>query len=356
MVRKIQSGEYLKRFDNMSSDERASFQDRVGQWLQNGGRSLLEKADGFDARLQNVLKVSVVWNDAECSAFEEGAVLLSAFINSSDTWLPELLYTKASGRCIKRMYEILSEYNKRNEHGAGSVSPVPEKGNTNRPEVDMPGTQSQQQVAIGEQSKTNQHKEQGLASASHAASSSSAPVRPKHIDQYVHLLPKKTQERAGEVRELLRELDAAREKARLLMGSPQASPADMAVWSKKATQIDSKLRNIYDELDREWEKLVTFGKITTDAFGNAVVTADAASTTGEEEEKQKMTSEQKTRRRELRNWLRDRRRGNGNTRETHIIKWKAAYRELVELEPSAAEDTKIIEAARHYGIDLSSLA
>ena len=244
------------------------------------------------------------------------------------------------------------------------------------------------------------------------------PARPKHIDQYAYLLPAKTQEKAGMVRELLRELDVAREKARLLMGSSQAKPSDLAAWAKKATQIDDKVRGIYQELDAEWEKLVESGKVVIDAFGNASVVEELAAKpqgtvatqgSGEtvayeetkdeerktkdeerktkeekpeaelqgtvaesvereekdekreekgeecEEQKEELTKEQKARRKELRKWLTDTRRGNGSTRATHVKKWKAAYQEYLLLDNDAAKDEKIAEAAKHYGIEIEKM-
>lgn len=342
MVRKLQASEYLKRYDNMTADERSAYQDRVGQWLGSGGQALLLRSDGSDVRLKNVLQASVGWNDAECAAFEEGARLLSALFGNCDTWLPDMLYVKAAGRCIRRMANSLSAIASSSADGKGDSSCL-------KPADVLTTTQA------------GLEKEQFLADGVRQAPDASGtvppvPVRPKHIDQYVHLLPKSTQERAGEVRELLRELDVAREKARLLMGSPQANPADMGAWAKKATQIDNKLRGIYDELDREWENLVKSGRVVVDAFGNlSVADIEESGSAADEKEKPELTSEQKARRRELRKWLIDTRRGNGNARKTHVKKWHKNFCEYLTLEGKTAyEDMKNVEAAKHYGIDLTT--
>lgn len=380
MIRRIQSSEYLKRYEKMLPLERQVYKDRVGQWLRDGGRRLTNLAGGFDARLQNVMTISVGWNDDACTAFEEGAKLLSACVGMSDTWLPELLYVKAAKRTIKQMVACLTKVTEKDE-GQG----MKDKGQRTRDKGQ--GTKDEGRGAKDKEQRT---KDRGGVCGEMKTMVMGVPARPKHIDQYAYLLPAKTQEKAAMVRELLRELDVAREKARLLMGSPQANPSDLAAWAKKATQIDDKVRGIYQELDAEWAKLVESGKVVIDAFGNASVVEEPAAkpqgTVAEsvereekgvereemsvereeksvereemgverEEKKEELTKEQKARRKELRKWLTDTRRGNGSTRATHIKKWKAAYQEYLLLGNDAAKDEKIAEAAKHYGIEMKN--
>ncbi len=365
MVRKIQSDEYLKRYDKMTVAERQAYKDRVGQWLRYGGRLLPVRAGDFDARLQNVLMVSVSWNDAECQAFEEGAQLLSALVNSADTWLPDLLYIKSAKRAINNMIRTLSSISFIDTRGAGA--PVHQK-----PKEEPSGKTLKEAEAVGggyiptgKPAGTVADTKAGTVAVTSVdknpiekptSTVAAVPVRPKHIDQYVHLLPVKTQERAAKVKDLLRELDYAREKARLLMGSPQSSPDDMAVWAKKATACDNAVRRIYNELDAEWEKLVKSGRIEVDVFGNARVVADGEpSVTVAGREKPELTSEQKHRRRELRKWLIDTRRGTeGKAREKRIEQWKENWKEYLTLESldAALKDEKIVAASAHFGIDI----
>ena len=357
MVRKIQSDEYQKRYDNMTVAERQAYKDRVGQWLRSGGRLLAVRAADFDARLQNVLMVSVSWNDAECQAFEEGARLLSAQVNSADTWLPDLLYVKAAKRAINNMIRtlspILSGGERREERGERKGEPTPALQKENPP-LPLPKGEGEPTPTLPKGGSERKEAAQSIPSEV-----SPLPVRPRHIDQYVHLLPAKTQERAAKVKDLLRELDYAREKARLLMGSPQASRDDMAAWAKKATACDNAVRSIYKELDAEWEKLVKAGRVVVDDLGNARVVPDGKpSDTVAEQEKPELTSEQKHRRRELRKWLIDTRRGaEGKAREKRIEQWKVNWKEYLTLEPleTALKDEKLVKAAEHYGIEIKAV-
>lgn len=198
-------------------------------------------------------------------------------------------------------------------------------------------------------------------------SSGMVPARPKHIDQYVHLLPKETQERAAEYGELMRQLGEARDNMQLLMDDDHASAKSREQWAKQATKLDKKIRAIRDELDREWEKVAASGRVMIDDLGmahlvptsqcNAALNEDGTGADGEggEQEPAELTSEQRKRRRDLRKWLIDLRRGkDGKDREKRIEQWRVNWKEYLTLEPreKALEDEKILEAAKHFGIDI----
>ncbi len=352
MVRKINSNEYLKRYDNMSAVERSAYGDRVGEWLRSGALLLGRRTEESGARFQNVTQASIGWNDSECKAFEDGARLLSALVGvRKDTWLPDLLYGKAVRRTVRNIVACLEDV-------AGAGEPA---GGHAAEEAPVKAPAEEKDAADGH---ARAGKPAGPAAGRDdarkaAVAAGDVPVRPKHIDQYVHLLPAKTQEHAAKVRDLLRELDNAREKARLLMDSPQASPADRAAWAKKATSCDNAVRSIYRELDAEWEKLVRDGRVTVDDLGNVRV-APGAEPQGMllEQEAASPAQEQKARRRELRKWLTDTRRGaEGKAREKRVEQWKENWKEYLTLEPleAALKDEKIAAAAEHFGIDIKTL-
>ena len=192
------------------------------------------------------------------------------------------------------------------------------------------------------------------------------PARPKHIDQYVHLLPKATQERASQYGDLMRQLGEARDNMQLLMDDDHASAKSREQWAKQATKIDKKIRAIRDELDREWEKVAESGRVRVDALGNAFLSeelrvkseelATAEENSAISHQPPDLSSEQKKRRRELRKWLIDLRRGKeGKDREKRIEQWRVNWQEYLTLEPKekALEDEKILEAAKHFGISLN---
>lgn len=340
MIRRIQNSEYLKRYDNMAAGERSAYEERVGEWNLQKAPLLTVKMDEPMARLQNVESASAAWNDTECQAFEDGVRLLTALVGKDDTWLPDLLYVLAARRVIRKIVTLLS----------GVVQSNPQEG------VKADDAKANADKATAKYSVRMQAGE-----AKEAIMKGTIPVRPKHIDQYVHLLPKKTQEKAAQVQQLYSDLDEAREKMRLLMDDETAKADDRETWAKTATRIDDKLKAVFREIDAEWDKLAEQGRVVVDDLGNARVVTEDGTVPAEQaesletagEEPTELTSEQKARRRELRKWLVDTRRGNGDSREEHISKWKGNFREFQQFDGEAVfEDQKILEAAAHYGIDL----
>ena len=362
MIRKIQGNEYLKRYDNMTAQEREEYEGRVGQWLSDNSHMLAQKGEVFEARMQNVLQVSGTWNDQECQAFDEGARLLSALVNQADTWLPDMLYVKSAKRAIKQMVEALWDVDSQSIPTV-EIPKSPEVLSMNSKTITAEKILSLQERYAGNGDITDGHQ---TSSIEHQPSSIT-PARPKHIDQYVHLLPQKTQEHAALVQGLYRDLEDARQKMQLLMDDKRASAADREAWAKKATKCDNTLRKIFDELDSEWEKLVKSGRVVVDDLGNARVMDDGRGKMDDGRGKMEddsaishqpsaITSEQKARRRELRKWLTDTRRGNGAGRDERVKQWKVNFKEYLTLEGDKAfEDEKILEAAKHYEIDIKDL-
>ena len=342
MVNRIKNENYLKRYDNMTSDERALYEDRVGKWLLSYASVLAMKSDEEGASLQNVLQCSAVWNDNECRVFEEGICLLTALVGV-DTWLPDMVYIKSAKRVMKRMVQTLEAVV--SGGSAGSQADTPEYGLKKRAQESpssVPKTPATRTAADTGNVK--------------AVSENPAPARPRHIDQYVHLLPKKTQDRAAQYGPLMRELDEAREKLRLLMNDDNTSSSDREAWAKKVTSIDKTIASIRKELDSGWDNLVKEGRVVLDDLGNARVIERSPIThqPSDINPQTSLTSEQKARRRELRKWLTDTRRGNGDKRKEHVKRWNENFKEYLTLEPKdkALKDQKILNAAAYYGIRL----
>lgn len=367
MIKKITTGEYLKLYGEMTAQEREAYRSRVGEWLRTAGERLLALTDRPMAKAQNLMMLSGRWTKEDCEAAHKGAVLLTALMAVTETWLPSQLWAKSAWRAVRKLTDELSAIH----NGAGAQGEV--GPNTRNTRSNQSNQKTERSVAeLAEKGKGNPAgtkgnpatEPQGTLPAAvstpsqqgRAGGGSPVPVRPKHIDQYAYLLPKGTQERAVAVRGLLRELDEAREKMRLLMEDVNAKPDARAAWARKATKIDSTLKGIYKELDAEWEKLVKSGRVTVDALGNANV-APSLQNSEAQDAPAELTSEQKARRRELRKWLIDLRRGKeGEAREKRIEQWKMNWKEYLTLEPleAALKDEKVVAAAAHFGIEINS--
>lgn len=365
MIRKLVTSEYLKPYGDMTAQEREEYRSRVGEWLRSSGERLLTMTDRPMAKAQNLMSMSVRWTKEDCEAAHDGAVLLTALMAVTETWLPSQLWVKSAWRAVRKLTEELSAIH--NGAGAqGAINPNKQNDKPSKTQKEISaGQKNTPATTLGPKGRLPKQEPQGTLPAVASTPSTQegtvgdppVPVRPKHIDQYAYLLPKRTQERAGSVRGLLRELDEAREKMRLLMEDVNAKPDVRAAWARKVTRIDATLKGIYKELDAEWEKLVKSGRVTVDALGNAFINEELRKKNEESEGKRELTSEQKARRRDLRKWLIDLRRGKeGEAREKRIEQWKMNWKEYLTLEPLelALKDEKVVAAAEHFGIDIKS--
>ena len=404
MIKKILVRDYLKGYGDMTAEERKAFVGRVGEWLAQDGARLLAMTDRPMARSQSLMMITTRWTAENTKAVTDGIMLMSAMVAVADTWLPTQIYMKSAYRAVRQVVSVLSEVkseelrvknflrpdgSKRSEverlppskatvyntSGRGAAAPYnhePKRAagaGAGKPQA-LPA------AAVARNTKNTETTEKvgsGVAGViqpsaiCYQPSSAVVPARPKHIDQYVHLLPKETQERAAEYGELMRQLGEARDNMQLLMDDDHASAKSREQWAKQATKLDKKIRALKEELDREWEKVAESGRVVIDDLGmahlvptsqcDAALNGDGTSADGEggEREPVELTSEQKKRRRELRKWLIDLRRGKeGKDREKRIEQWRVNWKEYLTLEPKekALEDEKILEAAKHFGIDL----
>jgi len=395
MIRKILVRDYLKGYNDMTAEEREAFVGRVGEWLASDGTRLLAITDRPMAKSQNLITISTRWAKEDVAAMDRGISLLSAMVAVAETWLPSQIYMKSAYRAVRQVVGVLMESAKGQVNGLNLLvnpatgAPMPMTNNAATGQrgkatgqalpssvgaTASPGSKRQGGEGITAKQTKKEYQPipavapiRNLSAISHQPSSGMVPARPKHIDQYVHLLPKATQERAAEYGELMRQLGEARDNMQLLMDDDHASAKSREQWAKQATKIDKKIRAIRDELDREWEKVAESGRVVIDDLGmahlvstpqcNVAQNEDGASADGEggEQEPVELTSEQKKRRRDLRKWLIDLRRGKeGKDREKRIEQWRVNWQEYLTLEPreKALEDEKILEAAKHFGIDI----
>ena len=382
MIRKIKTTEYLEPYGSMSVGERREYQSRVGEWLSNEGRRLLDMTERPMAKSQNIMLLSARWKETELRAFAEGARLMSALIGVADTWLPTQLYAKSAYRAVRQMVKVMGQVS-----GGGDAIATQETNKTGgltdwliteeqkrrivekytkrvlEKQVDTPATKPQGTVTAA--TTTLPHREeQGGGSL----------ARPRHIDQYVHLLPEATQKRAAGYGELMREFDAARENLRILMDDVHASDRDREQWAKKVSSLDGQIGDIRRELDREWEKVAASGKVVMDDLGMAHVvseerrakseefadTAQSGGATGAEQDAPATDKKADDQRRAalLRKWLIDTRYGNKDAekRAKYQEKWREKYREMVRIGGIEVVTEKVREAAKHYEIDIDALS
>lgn len=383
MIRQIQANEYMKRVASMTEAERLDLAKRVGEWLDSSAKLLMSHTNDPLARMQNVMQVSGGWNDAEQDAFNEGVRLLTPFIAIADTWLPTMIYTKAARRCILNMIDVLRTHAPKLKATPQSVpdrvaSPkLGQKPQAPEPTANPQNPSTTQKRKPGRPRKLTKEEEQAALSPNLFAQNGNQPTnnetsspvipRPKHIDQYVYLLPERTQIRAAQYGPLMRELEQARSNMKLLIDDPHAKPSERERWAKIAVKTDNQIAALRRELDAGWANLVDTGRVVVDDMGMAhiidpetgkiadpkpVVTAP----TDDDQEKPKeqpkpkekpkpLTPEEKAKRISyLQKWLRDSR---PTATEERKKQWEENALELLHLGGTLSD--AMMKAGEHYG-------
>lgn len=385
----------MKRVASMTEVERLNLAKRVGEWLEAAPKLLQPCADAPLARMQSVMQVGGGWNDAEQEAFMEGVRLLTPFMAIADTWLPTMIYTKAARRCIFNMIEVLRGNVGKLRIVPQSVpdrvaSPKPEKTQAKDLQTQLSPKQAlpintttstqptdKSEKKVGRPPKmTKEEEEKALYPNLFAPNANklennptSLPIipRPKHIDQYVYLLPEKTQRHAAQYGPLMRELEQARSNMKLLIDDPHAKPSERERWAKTAVKVDNQIAAIRRELDAGWANLVDTGRVIIDDMGMAhiidpetgqiadpkpavVLPADDAQEKPKEQPKPKekpkpLTPEEKAKRISyLQKWLRDPR---ATATEERKKQWEENAHELIHLGGTLSD--AMVKAGEHYG-------
>ncbi len=383
MIRQIQANEYMKRVASMTEAERLDLAKRVGEWLSSSAKLLIPHTNDPLARMQNVMQMGAAWDDRTQDAFNEGVRLLTPFMAVADTWLPTMIYTKAARRCIFNMIEVLRTHAPKLKATPQSVPDrVPSQKPRQKQQAQAPTANPQnpsttQKRKPGRPRKLTKAEEQAALTpnlfapnANKSANGTiSSPVvpRPKHIDQYVYLLPERTQIRAAQYGPLMRELEQARSNMKLLIDDPHAKPSERERWAKTAVKVDNQIAAIRRELDAGWANLVDTGRVIIDDMGMAhiidpetgkiadpkpavVLPADDAQEKPKEQPKPKekpkpLTPEEKTKRISyLQKWLRDPR---ATATEERKKQWEENAHELLHLGGTLSD--AMVKAGEHYG-------
>ena len=384
MIHKITGNEYLKRVGAMDANEKRQLADRIGEWLEKAG-VLLPKAGEPLARMQNVIQLGGAWDEPAQQAFNEGALLLSAFMGVTDTWLPDMLYTKSVKRVIMLMYDVLktnvgkitvrpqsAELKKPVPSDADQSTPVeaPKRKGRGRPPKEKPAKDENPSPSDNNLSQNAKNVAQNAKLLT--TDLNTIVPRPKHIDQYIHLLPEDTQKRAAQYGTLMRDLGTARNNLRLLIVDSKSTAVERERWAKAAVKIDGRIAALRKELDDEWSRVVATGHVVVDDLGMAhlidpktgtvadpkpkvaIPTDDKKGTKPKRSHHKKvdpgktMTDEEKKKRISyLQKWLRDPR---PEATPEHKKQWGLNIKELIALGGRVTKS--IVKAGEHYGVKI----
>ena len=384
-MRRITVGEWLKRYDNMTEDERLKLAERVGEWLGHQAPILVPKTEKPLAMVQDVMQMSGAWSAEEQEAFMEGVKLMTSFARATDTWLPEAIYKKSVKRSVLHIIDVLTTFRPKLTTIPESVvpqQPVPSDAVQPTPEVTPKrkgrGRPPKEKTAKGENpSPSDNNLSQDAKNVTPNTKLLTADLntivpRPKHIDQYIHLLPEDTQKRAAQYGALMNDLGTARTNMRLLLDDPQSTATERERWAKAAVKIDNRIAALRKELDDEWGRVVATGHVVLDDLGMAhlvdpetgkvsdpkpkvtIPTDDKKGAKPKRSHHKKiepekvMTDEEKKKRISyLQKWLRDTRPEATAERKKQ---WGLNIKELISLGGRVTKS--IVKAGEHYGVKI----
>ncbi len=332
----------------MTEAEKQDLASRIEDWLTLSAKVLLPRADEPSARIMNVNQLCAGWTTEAQDAFIEGVHLMTPFAGMSETWLPTMIYTKAAKRSIHRIVDILAQH-------------LPQLRPTSRPTSAVVLTPKSQNRKNAKPHNRTTKQLQTIVSEM-----PTVVPRPKHINQYIHLLPDETKKRAGNYGQLIKDLGTARGNMRLLLDDPQATAEARERWAKTAVALDQEIGDLRKELDAEWNKLAATGRVTVDCFGMAHIVdkngnvagpkptgnvkANCASTKSSNKAdgshaaiKQYAEEDKIARVKYLQKWLRDSR---PNATNEHKKRWQENAKELIALGGELTESIK--RAGAHY--------
>ena len=386
MIHKLTAQEYLKRYDNMTEDERLKLAERVGEWLEHRAPILVPKTGEPLARVQDVMQMSGAWSAEEQEAFMEGVKLMTSFARATDTWLPEAIYKKSVKRSVLHIIDVLTTFRPKLTTTPASVAPqkpVPSDAEKPSPEVEPKrrgrGRPPKEKPAKDENpSPSDNNLSQNVQNVARNTKLLTTDLntivpRPKHIDQYIQLLPEDTQKRAAQYGALMNDLGTARTNMRLLLDDPKSTATERERWAKAAVKIDNRIAALRKELDDEWGRVVATGHVVLDDLGMAhlvdpqtgkvadpkpkvtIPTDDKKGTTKPKrshhkkaESEKAMTDEEKKKRISyLQKWLRDPRPEATPERKKQ---WGLNIKELIALGGRVTKS--IVKAGEHYGVKI----
>lgn len=386
MIKRITVGEWLKRYDNMTEDERTKLAERVGEWLERRAPILVPKTEEPLAMVQDVMQMSGAWSEDEQEAFMEGVKLMTSFARATDTWLPEAIYKKSVKRSVLHIIDVLTTFRPKLTTTPESVAPqkpmssdavqpspevAPKRRGRGRPPKEKPAKDGNPSPSGNNLSQNAQNVAQNTKLLT--TDLNTIAPRPKHIDQYIHLLPEDTQKRAAQYGALMNDLGTARTNMRLLLDDPQSTATERERWAKAAVKIDNRIAALRKELDDEWGRVVATGHVVLDDLGMAhlvdpqtgkvsdpkpkvtIHTDDKKGTMKPKrshhkkpESEKTMTDEEKKKRISyLQKWLRDPRPEATAERKK---RWGLNIKELISLGGRVTKS--IVKAGEHYGVKI----
>lgn len=218
----ISKKEFMKDYTQMSSDEKTSYFERIDKWNDETFPQLMAQATS--------------WMNVPVKEFNEGLKLVSAIKRARPFVIAHRSY-KNVDVVLNKMRSLLSE--------------VQEKSGRSKLRTIPAGDKRKWFAATEVKSAPD---EDGVVTIKTYEEPEVDGMRPQHVSEYVHLLPKDVQEEAKNLKQMHMELSMYRGEAEELSKQPGVAKEQVAEKAKAAVEMEQKIRTLYATIDASYKK------------------------------------------------------------------------------------------------------
>lgn len=212
----------MKDYRKMGSDEQKSYIERIEKWNEETFPYLMAEVKS--------------WMNVPVKEFNEGQLLCSAILRARPFLIASRSY-KDVKVVLDKMNSILKEV--RQKSGLAKLSTRP-AGDTRK------------WFAATEVKSAPD--EDGVVTVKTYEEPEVDGMRPQHVSEYVHLLPKPLQDEAKNLKQMHMELSMYRGEAEELSKQPGVAKEQVAEKAKAAVEMEQKIRTLYATIDAAYKK------------------------------------------------------------------------------------------------------
>ena len=218
----ITKKDFLKDYKQMSSEEKKSYIERVEKWTDETYPQLWAAVNS--------------WINVPVKEFNEGLKLVSAINRARSFVLAHRSY-KSVDVVLNKMYALLNEVREKSGRSALREIPVNDK---------------RRWFAATEVKSAPD--EDGVVTVKKYEEPEVDGMRPQHVSEYIHLLPKDVQEEARNLKQMHMELSMYRGEAEELSKQPGATKEQVAEKAKAAVELEQRIRTLYATIDAAYKQ------------------------------------------------------------------------------------------------------
>ena len=225
----ISKKEFMKDYQQMSSTEQKDYFERIEKWNEETFPQLMAQATS--------------WMNVPVKEFNEGLKLVSAIKRARPFIIAHRSYRNVDV-VLNKMRSLLSE--------------VQEKSGRSKLRT-ISSNDTRKWFAATEVKSAPD--EDGVVTVKTYEEPEVDGMRPQHVSEYIHLLPKELQEQAVNLKQMHMELSMYRAEAEELSKQPGVAKEQVAEKAKAAVETEQKIRTLYATIDAAY-KQAKGGKLT----------------------------------------------------------------------------------------------